>query len=290
LPSIKELLRALRDQGWRVERTKQGHYQAFSSDEIGLVTFSDSDELRSMKNNLSQLKRAGFQWPAPPKKREAPEPRSIEAALAASLPQAGPADLGLAFPFSDAQEFAAFSSPRQRPSLPPQHLGTLSDLPDEHVGRTNGVIVMAMDARRPDTKEPAREPAREPVDRVPAGVKKLEAVITKNLEVIEKLDRQGFDRPVERRNAVYPAPSPAPKPVPDMDALFKNLKDTRVELQAIESRLADAEQDVRKAEVALVEAKQKAQGVKDEVDVMKRLVMEAKAEFDAVFDVGEVKS
>ena len=44
IPSAKELLRELREQGWRVEHTTQGHYKGFAPNGKTIVTFSVTDE------------------------------------------------------------------------------------------------------------------------------------------------------------------------------------------------------------------------------------------------------
>ena len=82
---------------------------------------------------------------------------------------------------------------------------------------------------------------------------------------------------------------------PNLDALFKNLKDAKSELTAMESKhevLMDAvrqaeaalEEAKRRAERALGEAQDRAQRSREDVDLARRLVMEAKAEFDAAFE------
>lgn len=164
VPTTKELLRALDDQGWSIEKTKQGHYKAKGPAGAGLVTFCNTDEPRGMKNNISELRRNGFQWPPPERVRPA---KTV--------------DLGSG-PFT--------------------------------------------------------------------------------------------------ATAVRAAATP-----PDMDALFKNLKDTRAELAGLQAKYEEAERECDRRRVLLGEAQEAARAAKDEVDMMKRLVMEAKAEFDQVFDV-----
>jgi hypothetical protein len=81
----------------------------------------------------------------------------------------------------------------------------------------------------------------------------------------------------------------------DLDALFKNLKDAKSELSATETRHetvmtavrqaeAALEEARRRAEIAVAEAKERARRSQDDLDAARRLVMEAKAEFDAAFE------
>jgi len=200
VPATKELLRALKDQGWNVDTTKQGHYKALAPDGVGIVLFADTTEPRGMKNNLADLRRNGFQWPPPPKPRPVIEP--LRSLLEAAKPAPMPTDWG-------SPERVVQSAARVNGSN----------------GSNGHVAVMPDDGRR------------------------------------------------------------HARPAPDLDSLFKNLKDVKVELGAVESRLLDAERVVRQAEAALADAKEKARVAQDEVDMVKRLVMEAKAEFDQVFDV-----
>lgn len=59
---IKEMIKELEAQGWRVEK-KTKHYQAFSPDGQGIVTFSATpSDHRSAANTVSRLRRYGFKW------------------------------------------------------------------------------------------------------------------------------------------------------------------------------------------------------------------------------------
>ena len=62
----EEVVRALREQGWRVERTAKGHYMAYPPDKTkGQVTFGGTpSDRRALNNALSLLKKRGFRWPA----------------------------------------------------------------------------------------------------------------------------------------------------------------------------------------------------------------------------------
>jgi hypothetical protein len=166
------------DQGWRVESTKQGHYQGFAPDGRTLITFAETNEPRAMHNNLADLRRTGqFQWPPP----------------------------------------------------------------DRRLARTNG------------------SPA--------------------------------IDQPLE--SSVTAKPCAAPQS--DLDTLFKNLKAAKSELVAMEARHNTVIAAVRDAEAALeqarrlaeragAEATERARLSQDDLDLARRLVMEAKAEFDAAFE------
>jgi hypothetical protein len=179
IPSTRELLRELQDQGWRVDQTKQGHYQGFAPDGRTLITFCETAEPRAMKNNLADLRRTGqFQWP-PPDRR----------------------------------------------------------------GKRNGAVVHAPEVVTPIQSVQPRQSAR----------------------------------------------------APDLDALFGNLKDAKVQLRAVEAqhetvmtavRQAEAalEEAKRRAELALSEARERARRSEEDMDAARRLVMEAKAEFDAAFE------
>lgn len=58
---IRKLIRALEAQGWRVEETGSGHYQAYSPNGEDIVTIPGTpSDHRSMRNTMSRLKRAGF--------------------------------------------------------------------------------------------------------------------------------------------------------------------------------------------------------------------------------------
>ena len=160
IPSTNEIIRELNAQGWRVEQTRRGHYQAFAPDGRTRATFADTTEPRAMKNNLADLRRSGqFMWPPPDRKR-------------------------------------------------PQ---------------TNGA-------------PPVNAPPK------PAPVKR------------------------------------------DLEALFRDLRDAKSELLAAEKRHEETLVAVRKAEALLVEAQETARRSHEEVDLAKKLMMEAKAEFDETFE------
>lgn len=58
---IRKLLKSLEAQGWRVERTKKGHYVAYAPDGVGRVTIPGTpSDHRSMKNTLADLRRHGY--------------------------------------------------------------------------------------------------------------------------------------------------------------------------------------------------------------------------------------
>ena len=59
---IKVLIKALEDQGWRVEQTRGGHYKAWppeKSRKMVTMPATPSDH-RSMKNTIRDLKHSGY--------------------------------------------------------------------------------------------------------------------------------------------------------------------------------------------------------------------------------------
>jgi len=60
---VKELLDAAEKQGWRVERTKKGHWRCYApdGDTIVIVPGTPSDR-RSLRNAVAEMRRGGFQW------------------------------------------------------------------------------------------------------------------------------------------------------------------------------------------------------------------------------------
>lgn len=63
---MKPIVQELRNQGWRVELTTQGHAKAYPPDNTKqLVTFppGGSGDPRAIKNTIAQLRRSGFVWP-----------------------------------------------------------------------------------------------------------------------------------------------------------------------------------------------------------------------------------
>lgn len=59
---IKALIKALEDQGWRVEQARSGHYKAFPPDKgQDMVTMpSTPSDHRSLKNTIRDLKHSGY--------------------------------------------------------------------------------------------------------------------------------------------------------------------------------------------------------------------------------------
>lgn len=90
MANSRNLLRALREQGWTVEQTSQGHWCATPPDpDEQIVHFSDSEDPHAFRNIIAELRRKGFKWPwKKPKARvngEAPDedeaPRTTEELL-----------------------------------------------------------------------------------------------------------------------------------------------------------------------------------------------------------------
>jgi hypothetical protein len=68
MKDFKPILTALRQQGWQLEQTMQGHWRATAPDAAhGIVHFSTSDDPHAQKNIVRDLRKRGFVWPAPAK-------------------------------------------------------------------------------------------------------------------------------------------------------------------------------------------------------------------------------
>lgn len=60
---LTKILKAAEKQGWRVERTKKGHYKLYAPDGKNIVTAPGTPGRgRAVANLVSQLRRYGFQW------------------------------------------------------------------------------------------------------------------------------------------------------------------------------------------------------------------------------------
>lgn len=60
---LRKIVKALREQGFEVERTQRGHYEV-RRDGRKVATFSGTpSDRRSWKNSLARVRRAGFVWP-----------------------------------------------------------------------------------------------------------------------------------------------------------------------------------------------------------------------------------
>jgi hypothetical protein len=67
---FRPIVDALRAQGWELTQTERGHWRAAPPDKTKpLVHFAESNEVRALKNCISQLRQSGFVWP-PPEDRE----------------------------------------------------------------------------------------------------------------------------------------------------------------------------------------------------------------------------
>lgn len=67
---LRKLLRALEDQGFTVERTGKGHWLVRNSEGRTVANLAGTPSAgSSWRNGLAPLKRAGFIWPPPRKKR-----------------------------------------------------------------------------------------------------------------------------------------------------------------------------------------------------------------------------
>lgn len=75
---FKPVIVELRNQGWDVTQTSQGHWRATPPDSSKqIVHFSASNDRHALKNTIQDLRRSGFAWPPPPKRSlrdESPSP------------------------------------------------------------------------------------------------------------------------------------------------------------------------------------------------------------------------
>lgn len=60
---VRQVLEEAERQGWRVERTKKGHWACFAPDGKNIVIVAGTPSHRSsLQNAISQMRRYGFQW------------------------------------------------------------------------------------------------------------------------------------------------------------------------------------------------------------------------------------
>lgn len=61
---LKEVLRELPRQGWRVERLRGGHYMAFPPDrsKVPVTIGGTPSDHRAPANTMSYLRKSGFIW------------------------------------------------------------------------------------------------------------------------------------------------------------------------------------------------------------------------------------
>lgn len=58
---VKQLIERLREQGWRVDPTKGGHFRAFSPDGVHIVHIAGTpSSKRSHANTVALLRRYGY--------------------------------------------------------------------------------------------------------------------------------------------------------------------------------------------------------------------------------------
>jgi hypothetical protein len=62
---LRDIETAAREQGWRVERARNGHPRFYSPNQaIHPISFSGTpSDVRSIRNLLAELRRNGFIWP-----------------------------------------------------------------------------------------------------------------------------------------------------------------------------------------------------------------------------------
>ena len=89
--SFDAVLAELKNQGWRVDRTGDGHFKCFPADVTRvMVTIARSNDPRALKNAISFLRKSGFVWPPPEVERVVEvEVAAPAAPLARRAPNAG---------------------------------------------------------------------------------------------------------------------------------------------------------------------------------------------------------
>jgi predicted RNA binding protein YcfA (HicA-like mRNA interferase family) len=99
---LDKLLQQLQRAGWRVTKTRGGHWKVWSPDgKAAVVTSGTPGDRRALANFRAQLKRAGYKPPVGrPRKPKAPAaapplPTPTPAPAAAPAPSAGPSELDL---------------------------------------------------------------------------------------------------------------------------------------------------------------------------------------------------
>jgi hypothetical protein len=66
---INAIIKAARQQGWRVDKTKAGHLRFWPANGADPQTYAGTPSKPSGINNfISWLERSGFQWPPPRRK------------------------------------------------------------------------------------------------------------------------------------------------------------------------------------------------------------------------------
>jgi transcriptional regulator with XRE-family HTH domain len=65
---IRTVFDKLKEQGWGIERTNNGHWKALPPDRTRtIVYFSRTDEPRAIRNTIADLRRSGFVWADEPR-------------------------------------------------------------------------------------------------------------------------------------------------------------------------------------------------------------------------------
>ena len=102
MSDLDKLLQQLQRAGWRVVKTRGGHWKVYSPDgQAQVVTSGTPSDRRALANFRAQLKRAGYKPPVGrPRKPKAPAgapplPAPAPAPAAAPAPPAGPSELDL---------------------------------------------------------------------------------------------------------------------------------------------------------------------------------------------------
>ena len=67
---LRKIVKAAKEQGWEVGKTKKGHWEFVPPDATKQIVIGSGTpgDQRAIKNLLAELKRQGFIWPWPPPK------------------------------------------------------------------------------------------------------------------------------------------------------------------------------------------------------------------------------
>lgn len=65
---FRKIQKAAREQGWRVERTRSGHWRFVPQDPSKPIVHAAGtpSDVRGIRNLLADLRRSGLVWPWPP--------------------------------------------------------------------------------------------------------------------------------------------------------------------------------------------------------------------------------
>jgi hypothetical protein len=66
---VRKLLDAAEAQGFEIVRTRGGHYRVYLGGDYVVTVGGTVSDYRAYANTLARLKRAGFEWPPPRRRR-----------------------------------------------------------------------------------------------------------------------------------------------------------------------------------------------------------------------------